>query len=156
MMFERWGHGEFKAPQEYPAEAVATFNTHDLATFRGWASANDLAIKRAIGIDPGENDEARQHARYALRDAVSRLNYELSSEDFSAIAYYLAATPARLVMVSAEDMLDVVEQVNIPGTTDQHPNWRRKLPVPVTHWPAGDTWTRVTAAFERAGRSTPR
>lgn len=156
MMFERGAQGEFKPPQDYPAQALATFTTHDLSTFRGWTSGEDLNIKRAIGINPGENEASRQRARDALKRALDRLDPALSPEDFSAIAFYLATTPARLVMVGAEDMFDMVEQVNVPGTTDQHPNWRRKLPVAVEKWAAGETWRNVTAAFERAGRNKPR
>ena len=29
-------------------------------------------------------------------------------------------------MVQLDDMTDERNQVNLPGTTDQHPNWRRK------------------------------
>ena len=31
--------------------------------------------------------------------------------------------------MTLEDVLGVVEQVNVPGTIDEHPNWRRRLPV---------------------------
>jgi 4-alpha-glucanotransferase len=31
--------------------------------------------------------------------------------------------------ISLEDLLQVADQPNIPGTVDQHPNWRRRLPV---------------------------
>ena len=72
MMFERWGDGEFKQPHDYPGEALATFNTHDLPTFRGWMSGHDLGTKRALGLDPGESDDARQQAREALRRVLSR------------------------------------------------------------------------------------
>ena len=30
-----------------------------------------------------------------------------------------------------EDFLGLVDQPNIPGTVDEHPNWRRRLPVPL-------------------------
>jgi len=33
-----------------------------------------------------------------------------------------------VVVAQLEDALGVVEQANLPGTTDQHPNWCRKLP----------------------------
>ena len=33
------------------------------------------------------------------------------------------------MVVQAEDVYGVSEQVNLPGTTNAHPNWRRKLPV---------------------------
>jgi 4-alpha-glucanotransferase len=49
--------------------------------------------------------------------------------DFYAIAAFLAKTPSRLMAVSLEDLLEVIEQPNIPGTVNEHPNWRQKLPL---------------------------
>ena len=34
-------------------------------------------------------------------------------------------------MESLEDLLKVADQPNIPGTVDEHPNWRRRLPVAI-------------------------
>jgi len=155
MVFERWGDGEFKPAHEYPAQALATFNTHDLPTFRGWITGHDLRVKRELGIDPGENEESRGHGRAALQRALSRATgaQDLS---FAAAAAYLAETPSRLVMVAVDDLLDVADQTNIPGTIDQHPNWRRKLPVPVERWREVETWKAVTEAFARSGRSIGR
>ena len=42
---------------------------------------------------------------------------------------FLARTPSRLLAVSLEDLLGVIDQPNIPGTIDEHPNWRQRLPV---------------------------
>jgi len=42
---------------------------------------------------------------------------------------FLARTPSALLAVQPEDVFGVVEQANLPGTTTEHPNWRRKLPV---------------------------
>ncbi|MEI9805792.1 MAG: 4-alpha-glucanotransferase [Pseudolabrys sp.] len=53
MLFEREGDGRFRPPESYPANAVATFNTHDLPSFRGWISGHDLVVKHSIGVDPG-------------------------------------------------------------------------------------------------------
>jgi 4-alpha-glucanotransferase len=39
---------------------------------------------------------------------------------------FLARTRAGLAMVQLDDLTDERDQVNLPGTTDQHPNWRRK------------------------------
>ena len=155
MMFERWGDGEFKRPHDYPHEALATFNTHDLPTFQGWISGHDLDAKRALGLDPGEDNDSRQRAREALGRALTGDPHGSGVSLASACAY-LAASPAKLVMVSVEDMLDVAEQVNIPGTIDQHPNWRRKLAVASESWTEGDTWKDVASAFERSGRSLRR
>ena len=44
-----------------------------------------------------------------------------------AILAYLGRSRARLMLVQLEDVLAEVEQANLPGTTDAHPNWRRRL-----------------------------
>ena len=62
MMFERDDHGAFSGIDHYPANALVTFNTHDLSTYAGWRSFSDLKLKRSLGIDPGESDDARWHA----------------------------------------------------------------------------------------------
>jgi 4-alpha-glucanotransferase len=33
--------------------------------------------------------------------------------------------------MSLEDLLGVIDQPNIPGTVDEHPNWRQRLPAAV-------------------------
>ena len=40
----------------------------------------------------------------------------------------LVMTKAPLVLIPVEDLLGLEEAPNLPGTTDQHPNWRRRLP----------------------------
>jgi 4-alpha-glucanotransferase len=127
MMFERDGDGGFRAPDAYLANALATFNTHDLPTFAGWAKHHDLSVKRQLGIDPGETDLDRSAARAALRGALGLP--ESMDADFSDVASYLARTPSRLFVVAMEDVLGVVDQPNVPGTVHEHPNWRRRLPV---------------------------
>ena len=152
MLFERWQQAEFKPPSEYPAPALATFNTHDLPTFRGWMSGRDIAVKREIGLDAGESDEGRAHAQQGMRDVLSRFGGGFGPDSFAAAASFLAAAPCRLVTVAIEDMLDVAEQVNVPGTTHEHPNWSRKLPVPLESWTSQPTFRDVVTAFDRAGR----
>ncbi|HST43637.1 MAG TPA: 4-alpha-glucanotransferase, partial [Luteimonas sp.] len=44
---------------------------------------------------------------------------------------FAALGPSPLALLPAEDALALVEQPNLPGTVDQHPNWRRRLPSPL-------------------------
>jgi 4-alpha-glucanotransferase len=49
-------------------------------------------------------------------------------EKFTVALYaYLARTPALLVGVSLADAVGETQSQNIPGTTDQYPNWRVPL-----------------------------
>jgi 4-alpha-glucanotransferase len=146
MLFEREGDGRFRPPEAYPQDALATFNTHDLPSFRGWLATHDLQVKRAIGLDPGENDGARAWAIEKLREILAQHGGGCPPDDIAAVAAFLAATPSRLVVMSLDDVLGVLDQVNIPGTVNQHPNWRRRLPV------ALEDLNRVAEVFARAGR----
>jgi len=129
MMFEREDHGPFKGIDQYMANALVTFNTHDLSTYAGWRSFGDLKTKRALGIDPGETDEARWHA-LAMLDDVLR-HHAIERNDLASVVNFLARTKSRLLAIALEDLLGVADQPNIPGTVDEHPNWRRRLPVPL-------------------------
>ena len=70
MMFERDDHGRFRGIDHYSPNALVTFNTHDLSTYAGWRSFSDLKLKRSLGIDPGESDDARWHALTMLTEVL--------------------------------------------------------------------------------------
>jgi 4-alpha-glucanotransferase len=43
-----------------------------------------------------------------------------------AIHTYLSRTPSWLVLANIEDGVEEISQTNLPGTVENHPNWRRK------------------------------
>jgi len=150
MVFERRHDGSFKSAGEYKQSALASFSTHDLPTFVGWTSGHDRQVKHALGIDPGESEDER-------RDAVARLRGALGLDShqpfaFTAVARFLAMTPTRLVVISMEDALGLKEQPNLPGTVTEHPNWRRRLPVPLEELDAQPGLTALAEIMRQAGR----
>jgi 4-alpha-glucanotransferase len=126
LLFERRHDGSFKSPDEYKSNALASFSTHDLPTFAGWVTGHDRRVKEALGINPGESEDERRSAVHHLRSALEVQG--ISTFGFHAVAKFLAATPSRLVVVEMEDALELADQPNVPGTVDEHPNWRRRLP----------------------------
>ncbi|MEH2562753.1 4-alpha-glucanotransferase [Bradyrhizobium sp. AZCC 2289] len=131
MMFEREDHGPFRGVDHYAANALVTFNTHDLSTYAGWRSFSDLKLKRSLGMDPGESDDARWHALTMLDDVLR--HHAIDNHDLYSVLQFLARTKSRMLAVSLEDLLGLIDQPNIPGTVDEHPNWRRRLPVSIEH-----------------------
>lgn len=129
MLFEREHDGRFKGPDRFSGNALVTFNTHDLSSFAGWRSGHDRRVKQSLAIDPGESEEERHRAIALLLEALA--GNGIHAADFPAVMAYLSRTPSRILSVAIDDILGVVEQVNVPGTTDQHPNWRRRLPVSI-------------------------
>jgi 4-alpha-glucanotransferase len=151
MLFERSAGGAFSPPESYRDDAVVLFSTHDLATFAGWMERHDLAVKTALDIDPGETGDQRDRAREALERCLRQRGIEAT--DFVAVMKYLADTPSRLLVVSMEDALGAREQVNVPGTVDEHPNWRRRLSVDLEDLRQQPLLTRVAEVMTAAGRS---
>ena len=129
-LFERGSDGEFHPPERYPARALVSFNTHDLPTFAGWWAGRDLVLKQALGIDPGEDGASRDETRRRLGQALMR--HGVAADDdpsFLHVTRFLARASSLLLVIAAEDVLGLVDQPNMPGTIDEHPNWRRKLPL---------------------------
>ena len=72
-----------------------------------------------------------------------------SARLLEAVLAYLARTASRLMLVQLEDILGEVEQANLPGTTDQHPNWRRRIPRPLEEILADPKFLRLLRLIER-------
>jgi 4-alpha-glucanotransferase len=80
----------------------------------------------ALGLDAGENESDRQRSLDAMRTTLKRQGF--TDLSFSDLMRYLARARSQLLAVSIEDILGLQDQPNIPGTTVEHPNWRRRLP----------------------------
>jgi 4-alpha-glucanotransferase len=152
MMFERDDQGRFRGTDYYSPDALVTFNTHDLSTYAGWRSFSDLKVKRSIGIDPGESDGARWHALAMLNDVLR--HHAIESDDLYAVAGFLARTKSRLLAISLEDLLGVIDQPNIPGTVNEHPNWRRRLPLAIDEIAAAIDIAALRNATRERARAT--
>ncbi len=141
--FERSKDGAPAAPEDYPAGSVAAVSTHDLATLPGYWTGRDLAVRAELDLYPSAELEratvlARQEDRKRMVEALRGRGLLASMEELPADAMpfdlalavhrYLAQCSSRLMAVQLEDILDIVEQANVPGTTTEHPNWRRKMP----------------------------
>ncbi len=84
---------------------------------------------------------------------------ELNGELHNAIVGFLASTPSKLMVLNQEDLLKETEQQNLPGTTSEYPNWRRKMRCTVEElWTSAEV-EAFTAMFrswlESTGRLNP-
>jgi 4-alpha-glucanotransferase len=152
MMFERDDRGAFRDIDYYTPNALVTFNTHDLSTYAGWRSFSDLALKRSLGIDPGESDDARWHALTMLSDVLR--HHAIDRHDLYAVADFLARTRSRLLTISLEDLLGMIDQPNIPGTVNEHPNWRQRLPLTIDKIASAIDIAALKAATAERTRAT--
>jgi 4-alpha-glucanotransferase len=174
MMFERYPDGLFRRPSTYPRLAAATFGTHDLPTIRGWWKGRDIEIRRALGLwseGEAEQEERRRQADRtlllaALRDQQLDIGALTAAKDIDptaiadlvvAIEQFLARSPSALTVVNLSDMLAEVEQINVPGTVSQHPNWRHRFGLPVDAITTNSLARRIAMAIasERSWHAAP-
>ncbi|MEW6342540.1 MAG: 4-alpha-glucanotransferase [Paraburkholderia sp.] len=138
----------FKPPQRWDRNAVATTTTHDLPTVTGWWRGADIVwrnrigqtLPRADGRDPVELAQteraedrallwaAFQQAGVAAKDVPAPPPESAPVDEALA---FIAATPAPLVIYPLEDLLALEDQPNLPGSIDEHPNWRRRVALPI-------------------------
>jgi 4-alpha-glucanotransferase len=163
LWFEQTKRG-FLPPGRWRADSAAMSTTHDLPTIAGWWSGRDLDWKDRLDLFPSpesareaRSDRARE--KKGLWRAMCRVGAAQGPmpppEDppVDAALAHVASTACRLALAPLEDLLGLREQPNLPGTIDEHPNWRRRLPEGAHRLEAGETRARLAAL--RAGRSDP-
>ncbi len=167
MFFERWESGLFKRPEEFNKKSIVTIATHDTATLAGWWTGKDLEWRERLDIYPtkeaGDKDRsARAGERKMMIDALNDLNVIemdnapqqsppiMNTELTLAVQKYLAKAHSHIQLIPIEDALESVEQVNIPGTIDEHPNWLQKLPVTLDEFWATDSVVQLVKAMNIA------
>jgi (1->4)-alpha-D-glucan 1-alpha-D-glucosylmutase len=137
LLFEKDPAGEYCAPGAYPREALVCVTTHDLPTWRGYWASHDLKLRKELGltVDAEKELALREAEKQKLARALGREGLDLSVRSAHA---FLARTPAKLALLQPEDVFEALDQANLPGTVDQHPNWRRKLPIALERWSADE------------------
>lgn len=143
LLFERGRAGTFKAPRRYPARALATATTHDLAPLAGWMAGTDLDLAERLGrFASGAELGAARAARAAdVAALAARMRAEgllaarrrFAARDLVRAAHaFLLRTPCALVAFGLDDVALETEPINVPGvSTAAHPSWSRRMRVPV-------------------------
>jgi 4-alpha-glucanotransferase len=149
VMFELDHGGQPWATWDYPERTLASFGTHDLPTYAGWRAARDIAARAALGAIDAET-EARARAHRAWE--VGQLDRVAGGGDVAAVERFLARVHSRLVALQIEDILDIADQPNLPGTVHEYPNWRRRLPLSPEAWAEDPRLARAAATMAEAGR----
>ena len=167
LYFEHGGSGAFKSSADYPRDALVAVSTHDLATLAGWWAGRDLRQRLDLGLFPEPAiyeqqlvDRAQervrlmltlQHAALLPADAVVEPtgSQALTPALVEAIHVFLASAPSSVMMAQLEDTIGVLEQANMPGTTNEHPNWCRKLPEDLNKLITGERMRGLATALAK-------
>jgi 4-alpha-glucanotransferase len=171
MVFEKENADRFRSSDRFDEQALAIFATHDLPSARAWWEGHDIDRREALDLYPrsGQADEERgqrAHDRVALvatlvGEGVLPSDFPTAGDladdravQLAAAAHaFLGKSRSRLAMVQIEDVLGLDLQMNLPGTTTQHPNWRHRYPQDVSEILADERLRSLAAGFSaRNGR----
>ena len=117
--------------------SVASLNTHDTPTFAAHWRGLDIDDRAVLGLFT-KAEVQKEHARRAeLNSALVKFlnrrgwlkhaeGTELFDHVLRACLAWLRASPAELVLINLEDLWGEDLPQNVPGTSIERPNWRRK------------------------------
>ncbi|WP_395345409.1 4-alpha-glucanotransferase [Ningiella sp. W23] len=142
--FEQAKDGGFYSPSHYPEQSMATLTTHDMPTLIGYWHCDDLNLGRELGVYPDDTVlqtlfDARHdykqaildtlHGHHSISDHISRdVNHVGMTQALNfGMQKHMATGSSALLSLQLEDWLEMDKPVNIPGTFNEYPNWKRKL-----------------------------
>ena len=123
-------------PGHWRRDCMATVGTHDVPPVAGFLTGDQVTERARLGLLTSPEQEERDRSAAMISGWASALEAEglltpgqrHEPADFTVALYgYLARTSSALVGVSLADAVGDTRSQNIPGTSDEYPNWRIPL-----------------------------
>ena len=163
--------GGYLSPQHYTQQSMAALCTHDMPTLRGFWHCDDLKMGQELGLYPDEEQlkglfTGRLKSKQGILDSVAWHGYlpdgvggdaqyvPMDSYLAEGLQQHVAAGSSVLLSVQLEDWLEMDKPVNIPGTVDEYPNWRRKLSMNLDEIFAQEGVNRIASKLTKARAKT--
>jgi len=142
--FETAEDGGYYSPEHYKDQSMTALCTHDMPTLRGFWHCDDLKTGQELGLYPDAEQleglfddrlKCKQEILNSvaghgnLSDGIGRDATLVPMDKYlsESLHVHVAAGSSALLSVQLEDWLQMDKPVNIPGTVNEYPNWRRKL-----------------------------
>lgn len=126
-----------RALKQAPDGTVASLNTHDMPPFRGYLDGTDIddhADLKFLDKKGATSEHLRRTAvRKALVQFLQSKRYLAAAGRptpegvFKASTEFLAASLTKVVVVNIEDLWGETLPQNVPSTSKQRPNWKRRM-----------------------------
>lgn len=164
LQYEKNKFGKFRKPKIFRKQTLACFGTHDTPTLTGYENGTDINWWQKLGwidetmaisaqkkrkqecsnlLELGQETNSKHHSRFAK--SLGELN--------STVHELLAASPVVLLAVQLDDIEQQQDAQNIPGTIDEHPNWRRRYSTSVENYSDHTGLAAMGKLMKHHGRS---
>ena len=120
--------------------SITGFSNHDFPTLTGFWNGEDFRWRESLGI--GNNPDALRWEKQRreedkaqflkLSGGVSDNTDAMTPALMARLQAYLAGSKVLAFAVQLDDLLLEPLQPNVPGTTDEQPNWRRRSKLNLT------------------------
>jgi 4-alpha-glucanotransferase len=136
LWFERDPDGAPLPPGKWRRNCLAMVGTHDVPPIAAFVTGEQVELRSRLGLltrsyrEESDESDAVVRAWQEVLEAEGLLpaGGRPSPAEFTVACYaFLARTPALLIGVSLADAVGDRRPQNIPGTTDEYPNWRVPL-----------------------------
>lgn len=167
--FEKYDGWHFKQPRDFKTHALAMIANHDVPTLKAWWNKSDLQLRHRIGLIADEeklqmeqknrDGEKQEVLNWLSQQGLLPVGWSNTSiheafdiELMTAIAAACARSASVMVSIPLDDLAQLELPVNIPGTSTEYANWRRKIPIESGKLLAQDGLNQVFSALS-AGRA---
>ncbi|HXP19346.1 MAG TPA: 4-alpha-glucanotransferase [Streptosporangiaceae bacterium] len=135
LWFARESDGSPLRPEHWRRRCMATVGTHDVPPVSGFVTGDQVTVRARLGLlnDPEAERKRSELVLAGWQDALVRERLlppgaRPTAAEFTVALYrFLALTPALLVGVSLADAVGDRRTQNVPGTSDEYPNWQIPL-----------------------------
>lgn len=114
------------------ANVLASLNTHDTPTFAGFWHGDDIVLRQRLNHLDAEaaasEIKGRRGFQAVLKQALMRRHMlaKTASDAAFSLMREQSRGPAPITLVNLEDLWGERAPQNVPGTSTEYPNWRRR------------------------------
>ncbi|WP_323765516.1 4-alpha-glucanotransferase [Marinovum sp.] len=157
--YETFDDGTLHPASDLRPFSLACFSTHDTPTLRGFWYGADVELWRDMGwisdAEAAGRHGHRSHQRAGLRRDCAIAPAAGPEEIAGVIHGALTRSPAAMVAVQLDDLLGQTDAPNLPGTIDEHPNWRRRTGLAVEDFATAPQLAESAATMRTGNRQPP-
>lgn len=161
LQYEKGYDGQYYSTEHLRPQSLACFSTHDTPTLRGFWTGRDIDWwKRLNWIDDDQAGRLQWERGGERGSLLSLSETHVDEHNIAAVSDHihrqLARSPAAMVSVQLDDVLALEEAQNLPGTIDEHPNWRRRCPEKIDDFTSDPRIARIGELMGEHGRNQTR
>lgn len=169
LQYEQNDVGTICSPDALSTQSLVCFGTHDTPTLAGYREGRDIDWWEKLSWitnKAANTDRARRRLQLKGLATADQSTSPPASQDKvgnslptlaalrTSVHQSLAASNIAMVSIQLDDLFGVVEAQNLPGTIDEHPNWRRRYELPVTQISSLGSFRETIHIMQDTGRST--